>query len=117
MMKTFKKVAAQGDCLLIRIDSLPEGLEEIKPEGNQNVVAHSETGHNHVMTAERTKLYKQPDVKDRDLYELFLTVDEDTPLKHMRSFDTHETLLVPKGVYSIRRQREHSPEGFRRAAD
>ena len=52
-----------------------------------------------------------------DLYEMFLMVKEPTEINHLRSFDTHETLLVPPGNYVIKRQREYTPEGFRRAAD
>ena len=47
----------------------------------------------------------------------YLKVEEDTELKHKRSFDTHESLLLTPGIYEIRRQREYTPEGYRRAAD
>jgi hypothetical protein len=35
----------------------------------------------------------------------------------MRSFDTHETLNIPPGIYEVRRQREYVPEGWRKAQD
>ena len=38
-------------------------------------------------------------------------------LEHLRTFDTHETLAIPPGVYELRRQREAVPEGWRRAQD
>jgi hypothetical protein len=44
-------------------------------------------------------------------------VNKDTELKHLRSFDTHESLSIPEGLYRINRQREYTPEGYRRAAD
>lgn len=116
-MKTFTRMAAQGDFVIIRIDAIPTDVEQVAPRGNQIVVAHSETGHDHVMLAERVTAYKPAGVKEVDLYEMFLAVEAPTEINHLRSFDTHETLLVPPGNYQIRRQREYVPEGFRRAQD
>jgi len=116
-MKTFTKMAAQGDFIIIRIDDIPADVEKLEAENGQYVIAHSETGHNHVMTMERVQAFKPKNVEDRDLYELFLSVEQPTEINHLRSFDTHETLLVPPGNYQVRRQREYVPEGYRRAAD
>jgi len=117
-MKTFTRMAAQGDFLILRIDTLPTNVERIAPnESNHYVVAHSETGHNHVMVADRVTAYKTTGTKDVDLYEMFLSVEAPTEINHLRSFDTHETLLVPPGNYTVRRQREYVAEGFRRAQD
>ena len=116
-MKTFNRMAAQGDFIIMKIESLPEGLIPMEPENNKYVVAHSETGHNHVMERTNVMAFRPKDVKDVDLYELFLVVKEPTEINHLRSFDTHEALLVPPGNYKIRRQREYTPAGFRRAAD
>ena len=119
-MKTFEKLAAQGDVLFERIDpdDLPDGLEVITPENGKHVIAHSETGHHHTMVAERDKtkttLYRLPE----ELYECFLVVDGgDAVLEHQRSFDTHDPIKFAPGTYRVRRQREHTPEGYRRAAD
>jgi hypothetical protein len=116
-MKTFNKMAAQGDFLIIRIDEIPANVEDFKAEGNHYVIAHSETGHNHVMERTNVTAYKPKGVAERDLYQLFLNVSAPTEINHLRSFDTHETILVPAGKYMVRRQREYTPEGYRRAAD
>ena len=119
-MKTFKNMAAQGDFVIMRVDNLPKGLKKIDPKNNTYTVAHSETGHDHVMVMERpgtVEAFKEKGASDVDLYEMFLLVTENTPIEHMRAWDTHETLLVPPGKYKIRRQREYVPEGFRKAAD
>lgn len=119
-MKTFKNMAAQGDFIILRVKEFPKNLVEVKPENDRFVVAHSETGHNHVMVLERpdtVRAYKDKNTKEVDLYEMFFEVDTETPIEHLRSFDTHETLLVPPGKFMIKRQREYVPEGFRRAAD
>lgn len=119
-MKTFEKFAAQGDVFFERIDpaDLPDGLETVDPENGKNVIAHSETGHNHTMVAEReqvkTKLYRLPE----EMYEFFLVVKGGAAvLEHERSFDTHEAIQFSPGAYRIRRQREYTPEGYRAAAD
>ena len=116
-MKTFTNMAAQGDFVIIRVDHIPEGLISVEPEEGSVVVAHSETGHNHVMLADRVEAYRDSTVSDEDLYEMFLLVKEPSTIEHLRSFDTHEALEVKPGMYKIRRQREYTPEGFRRAAD
>jgi hypothetical protein len=116
-MKTFTKMAAQGDFVIIRIDEIPADVEAFNAEEGRYVIAHSETGHNHVMERTNVKAYKPRGVAERDLYRLFLDVSGPTEIVHLRSFDTHESILVPEGKYIVRRQREYTPEGYRRAAD
>ena len=119
-MKTFKNMAAQGDFIILRIKELPDNLVKVDPVEGKIVVAHSETGHDHVMVLERSdtvRAYKDKDTSEVDLYEMFFEVDEPTRIEHLRSFDTHESLQVPAGKFMIKRQREYVPEGFRRAAD
>lgn len=116
-MKSFTHMAAQGDFIILRIDAIPTDVETVDPTNGKLVVAHSETGHDHVMVADRVAAYKPAGVKEVDLYQMFLAVDAPTEINHLRSFDTHETLLVPPGNYEVRRQREYVSEGFRRAAD
>ena len=111
-MITFKKQAAQGDLLITKIDSIPDDavLDSVKGD---YVVAHSETGHNHVMATEHCEFYKAAN----DPFVLFLVVKNETPIRHLRNFDTHKTINVPPGKYRVNRQREYISEGFRRAAD
>ncbi|CAB4162557.1 hypothetical protein UFOVP787_60 [uncultured Caudovirales phage] len=116
-MKTFTKIAAQGDFVIFRINEIPANVEPMKVEGNHIVVAHSETGHNHVMERTHIDAFVPVGTKDVDLFEMFLSVKEPTEINHLRAWDTHETLLVPAGNYTIKRQREYTPEGFRKAAD
>lgn len=116
-MKTLKNFAAQGDFIIRRIKDIPESLEEVQPEGGKFIVAHSETGHNHVMERTNVTAYKPAGVKDVDLYTMFFSVAQDTQIDHLRSYDTHESIAVPPGNYEVRRQREYTPEGFRRAQD
>lgn len=117
-MKTFKNIAAQGDFIILRVIHLPENLEQFNDVKNGKfVIAHSETGHDHVMVMDRVKAYKPAKTNDRETFDLYLTVEEPTPIVHERSFDTHEPILVPPGNYVVKRQREYVAEGFRKAAD
>lgn len=121
-MKTFTKIGAQGDMMLVRVDALPAGLTPVAPVEGRHVLAHSETGHNHVVLERPTvQLFSAMD----DLRALttgappaYLVVeDEPAVLEHLRDFDTHESVEIQPGIYEVRRQREYTPEGFRRAAD
>lgn len=117
-MKTFQNQCAQGDLLIRRIEKLPDGIKPMASEKGQFVVAHSETGHNHVI-AERpnVKLYTTGDPMVSYLEVIKATDAMETLLEHLRGHDTHETISIPSGVYEIRRQREYTPEGWRRVED
>ena len=118
MTITFKNFAAQGDAMLRRVKALPSGLKAAQPENGVYVVAHSETGHNHVVdAAPNVRVYDTEDPLLSYLEVIEATDAMETLLRHLRSFDTHETIRVSPGIYEIRRQREWSPEGWRRAAD
>ena len=93
-MKSFDRIAAQGDFLIIRIDDIPDDVEPYEAEKGQYVVAHSETGHNHTMVKDRVKAYRPKETSDEDLYRLFFEVEAPTEIVHERSHDTHETLWL-----------------------
>lgn len=116
-MKTFVNQAAQGDVFFKRVDWLPEDLYPCKIKDGKYVVAHSETGHDHVMEAEHVEMFKVELVDDDAVFELYLKVNQDTPIEHMRSYDTHESINFSPGIYKVFRQREYVSEGWRRAAD
>lgn len=112
-MKRFRLQAAQGDFLITRVDALPPTAAPVASDGETTILAHSETGHNHVIDARAATLYRLPET----LYEAFLVVEKPAAIEHRREWDTHEALQVEPGTYRINRQREYVPEGFRLAAD
>jgi len=121
-MKTFDKIAAQGDVLFRRIDKLPDGSVPAAPSNGRLVVTHSETGHNHVMVLDRPASAGDPPAvemfnhKDNALLS-WLKVNRPTALEHQRPYDTHAPIMFAPGIYEVRRQREYTPEGFRRVED
>lgn len=116
-MRTFKNTAAQGDVCFIRRTELPAGLKEVSPENGRLVITHSETGHDHVMVLDRPA---EPAVHmyagDNPLV-AWLQVNRPTALEHTRPHDTHAPIMFEPGIYEVRRQREYTPEGFRRVED
>lgn len=119
-MKLFTEIAAQGDLMIHRIDALPAGVVPFEKENGEYILAHSETGHHHVL--ERTdaaKVYVDPDNPLVKYIEFLAdTVAADRAIKHKRAHDTHETIAPAEpGIYRIVNQREYTAEGWRRAAD
>jgi hypothetical protein len=113
MTKHFMNRAAQGDVYFERIETLPAGLDLAPIEKGAHVVAHSETGHNHVIDSRAAQLF----IDKTNAFIAYLKVLEPVELKHLRDHDTHEALAFTPGVYRVRRQREATPEGWRRAQD
>jgi hypothetical protein len=121
LMKTVKTAAFQGDVMLRRVPSLPETAKEV-PRSGPLVIAHSETGHHHAIDSKAISHFEIPG----DPLVCYLRMDDGlgeiggVDVVHHRSFDTHETLRLlgkPGDIWEVRRQREWSPEGWRRVVD
>lgn len=112
-MKKFKSICAQGDVLIRRVDKIPASAKPIDADGSHVIVTHSETGHHHVMLKERTDLFQDAD----NPLIAWIRVNRADKLIHQRPYDTHEPISFEPGCYEVRRQREHTPEGWRRVAD
>ena len=109
------KPVAQGDILIIPIAAIPAGAKPAQVCNRHYVVAHSETGHHHVIDWARAEVFEAAD----DAFIAYVkTMGDGADIEHKRDFHTHETIgLAPNKTYEIRRQREYVPEGFRRAQD
>jgi hypothetical protein len=117
-MKTFEKMAAQGDLLLRKIKCLPNGVKPLNAENGVFVVAHSETGHNHVIDASQNVRWFAGENTEVTYLQVIEALDAtETILRHLRGHDTHAPIVIPPGVFELRRQREHTPEGWRRVED
>lgn len=107
------KPIAQGDMLIIPIATIPVSAKAAKAEGTHFILAHSETGHHHVIERTKAEVYEAAD----DSFIAYVKALAPADITHQRSFDTHETVQLAPGNYEIRRQREYMPEGFRKAQD
>ena len=103
----------QGDLMIRRIDALPAGLVAAPAKDGIHILAHSETGHHHVVKERAAQLL----VDKTNAFIAYLKVAEPAEIEHLRLHDTHESYLLSPGLYEVRRQREHTPEGWRRAQD
>lgn len=115
-MKMEKRQGRQGDILFRKLPALPANAVAVERKG-AIVVAHSETGHNHEITALDTRHFED---KQNPLICYLQLGDDACDVIHLRGWDTHETLRLlgkPGTVWEGRRQREHTPEGWRRVAD
>ena len=104
---------AQGDMLIIPVPEIPKTAKPAKAEGVYFILAHSETGHHHVIERAKAEVYEAAD----DAFIAYVKALAPADISHQRPFDTHETVQLSPGNYEIRRQREYMPEGFRKAQD
>lgn len=118
-MKTFNHMAAQGDLLLRCIGAPstplpPDAAPQTHRGDGAAIVAHSDSGHHHVAMGGRGAVQL---FASSDPLKSYLLAKESSELRHERSYDTHESILIPPGLYEVRRQRESVPEGWRRVED
>ena len=144
-MKTFDKCAAQGDVLFVRVAELPEGVKLTKDTAAEPIVAHSETGHHHVLRKNKPGVEVERLIQDELTSYIRIRVKRDelvgqadqalagidealasnvpARVDHLRSYDTHETLgfVMPEGcdevIYKALRQEEKTPQGWITARD
>lgn len=117
-MKSIKSdgnVSFQGDVAFRRVAALPSNAVEVTSRNGEHIVSHSETGHHHVALG--GKYYTTPDPMLA-----FLVTTKPVVVEHRRPWDTHESQeLLADGegevIWEIRRQREWTPEGWRRVED
>lgn len=118
-MKIFveDKPIAQGELLIVRVESLPDGLVPVATKNKVFIVGHSETGCHHVIKEQDgVTIY----ANDNDKWHLYLVVNnpkESVELEHLRSFDTHKSFFFKDGVYKIRKQWEDDGVGLVPALD
>ena len=98
------QLVRHGELLLIPIDELPAGAEQVF-EGKEFIVAHSETGHHHVAVGNIT-MFRPAGGDSADMY---LRANAASRLVHKKSFDKHETKSIPEGLYICRPKTEYDP--------
>lgn len=98
----------QGDVLVERVESIPDGVQPVAREIGRVVLAHGEvTGHAHAIK-NRCATFFESDTGAR-----FLSLDKPCDLEH----EEHSTITLPPGTYRVVRQQEYSPQAIRNVAD
>ena len=89
-----------GELVLIPIDTIPKG--EVK-SSNKEILAHSETGHHHILEAEQ-EFELITSGEDRAVL-----IKEVAKLWHNKTFDIHETRIIAPGAYIVKEKTEYNP--------
>lgn len=114
----FKKQVAQGDIVIRKVGAVGKGFEPVKePMPGSIVVAHSETGHHHLIQADGVVRYEDP--KNPLICYLRLASVGQADIVHHRPWDIHDTIRLSGlgSTFEIRRQREYVPNGWIKAQD
>lgn len=118
-MKIVHQFGAQGDVVFIRVAKLPKDATPVE-YGHELVIAHSETGHHHVIERPDASimLFNTPNPL---ISYLQLRGRAVADVVHLRDFDTHESLRLeaeaPDSTWEIRRQREWDNAAARQVND
>ena len=124
-MLTFKVIAAQGEITIRRIGdvpmrrrAIPKGFTAMTSERDKFIIGHSETGHHHVIDAAGANVMVM-DNPPTGMRILRAILENPTSLEHLRTHDTHESIMLEPGEYEIRIAREfdHYAELARQSAD
>lgn len=92
------KCIRHGEMMLIPVEKKVTGDKH-----SMFIVAHSETGHHHVLESKKPFTVSQSDKEF--LIELF----EPAKLVHKKTTDKHKTLPVPAGRYKVVYKTEYNP--------
>ena len=111
-LRVFRDMVAQGDVLFMRVGMLPPHAKPVEKRGRV-VVANSDSGHDHAINDVMVTKFEVVD----ELVSYLHIPGEHADVVHLRPHDTHETIRLTGGYWEVRRQREHTPEGWRRVED
>lgn len=102
MSNTSKKGGVRhGEIMLIPVELTPAGR---RFSHTQHIVGHSETGHHHVLEAEKP-FDLIVTTNDQWFYELFSTAN----LVHKKQTDRHRTITIDPGIYKRFHDTEYNP--------
>lgn len=77
-----------GEVILIPVEKM---IGKVTKETKKFIVAHSETGHHHVIESEV--------IMSVDEVNMYIELFKDSNIVHKKGFDAHRTLPLEKGVY------------------
>jgi hypothetical protein len=93
------EIYRQGDVLVRRVATIPDGVHEVAREDGRIVLAHGEaTGHAHAISAPLS----EATLLDAGREQRFLRLIRDVDLQH----EEHAAIRLPAGLYQVIRQRE-----------
>jgi hypothetical protein len=111
-------VGQQGECRIVKIDRLPDGMQTKKPERTAKgfIISHSESGHHHILTG--GDVMERTDKVPTGMQQFFAILD--APEKFIQdAANPHGGYALDPGIYRFDVSREFDPfaEQARRVAD
>jgi hypothetical protein len=111
-MRVVETMAFQGDVMFRRVTAVPPMAKQEEHE-EPLIVAHSETGHHHVVQGGKLVTFFRESEST-----CYLRLEGGpADVVHLHPTDTHETLRLSEGMWQVVRQREMSPWGERLVED
>lgn len=101
-MKDNRTAIQHGEAMLFPVDEAPKA--ETK-EVTSAIIAHSETGHHHVLES-KTAFQVQGDMDKENLY---IRLFKPAKLVHKKTTMKHKTLPVPAGIWKVIHKTEYNP--------
>lgn len=93
-----QEIVRHGEVILKPVESLPENTS-LKEETNSAIIAHSETGHHHLLQTKTKNAVKIFTTLDG---ETFVDIMEIGKLTHKKTGkDVHKTHTITPGLYKI----------------
>lgn len=92
-----------GEVMLVPVSAVPEGLK--RRDANSVIVAHSETGHHHVLECPKPMAIYSDDEENQFFVQLFAS----GKLVHKKEHDFHKTLKADSVIYEVHRKNEYNP--------
>jgi hypothetical protein len=90
----------QGDVLVVKVERLPEGANEVEFEDRVILQAGEVTGHCHAISTEYSRMYTAKGQR-------FIVI---APGGARLNHEEHAAIDLPQGVYRVVQQREYVPE-------
>ena len=108
MCKMKTKMYRQGDVLIMRVNSIPDGAVKRARENGMVVLAHGEvTGHAHAIADEQVDLLDGSGVTYLEVRRAVAMLDH----------EEHGRIEISRGKYIVRRQRQYTPSAIFNVAD
>ena len=108
-MRILETLGAQGEIRMFRIDAIPATAKPLAKEKGQYIIGHSETGHHHVLVADRVRVFADAEAPD-GMRVLYAILESTGSLNHQRGHDTHAPHGFAAGdLIMFRTDREYDP--------
>lgn len=111
LKNTSTQPIVHGENMLVPVAKLPKGatkvtLDNSNTDGEAYIFGHSETGHNHLIEAEKMSDLAIFSTADGQIY---IKVNNEAKITHKKSFDIHQPVEVAPGIYKVNKKTEYSP--------